>query len=194
MRRSVPIGAWIAAGLVGAALLVPVAVDAATPTLSQIAGINGSTLAQVSRSNQLYATPADASSSFVLPGMSLDQSTGCYDLGSIPAGKAAVVTAVRYGVFAGDPSSLDQVELFTGPGCGSGVGSNEFAAVAAIPGNGEYSFTPGVGLPTGTDLSMDVKDDSGKFAVELWVDGYTVPSNAVPTAPNVLAPARRGSS
>jgi hypothetical protein len=176
MKRSIPTGAWIAGGLVAAAMLVP-GVAYAAATMTQIVGTNGTTVAQVSTAHQLLVAPAGPSSEFSFnSGYSGATDSMCMALGSMPAGKALIVTDVRYTVNAG--SAGDTLFVSNNSGCGAGT----VAEIALTPGNGEYELPAGMGISAaGGGLSFHVKNTSGTTdSVFVTADGYTVPSTVVP--------------
>ena len=183
MKRSVPTGAWIAGGLVAAAMLVP-GVSYAAATLTQIAGTNGKTIAQVSKARQLYVAPSDPSAAVTFEaGYASASSSSCLTLGTAPAGNALVITDLRYDVSAGDPA-LDTVYVSANTGCGAPA----VIQLAPTAGNGEFQFPAGLAVPAGSGLSFHVVNGSGSVdGITLYADGYTVPSSAVPAATRVVS-------
>ena len=178
MKRSIPTGAWLAAGLVTAALVVP-GVSAAAAALTQIVGTNGTTVADVSKAHQLLTAPATPASLFSLTGnISTTASTACTSLGAIPAGKAAILRDLRFTVFTGSFTD-DAVNLFANSSC-SGAAIGRLGLTA---GNGEMTFDPGIAIPAGGSASYVVINNSGtRDGVSYAVDGYSVPSGSVPSA------------
>ena len=141
MQRSIPTGAWLAAGLVTAALVVP-GVSAAAAALTQIVGTNGTTVADVSKAHQLLTAPATPASLFSLTGnISTTATTACTSLGAIPAGKAAILRDLRFTVFTGSFTD-DAVNLFANSSC-SGAAIGRLGLTA---GNGEMTFDPGIAI------------------------------------------------
>ncbi len=177
MKRSIPTGAWIAGGLIAAAMLVP-GVAYAAATLTQIVGTNGTTVANVSPAHQLLTAPANPASGVSYSGGYSDSvaTSACKSIATLPTGKALVATDVRWSVNAG--SAQDILYVSGDSGCGAGY----LAQVALTPGNGEFQLPAGLGVSaTNGGLSFHVVNTSGAtdtFSVN--VDGYTVPSNAVP--------------
>lgn len=180
MNRSLPTGAWIAGGLVTAALIIPGATYAAA-TMTEIVGTNNKP-AKVSKANQLYVAPTDAAnyvtaiSSFASP-----VPTGCYAVSPLgSATQSAVFTDIRGAVEAGNPAK-DDVELFTGDSC-NGVAIADFNGQT---GSFDQSASPGIALPKGTDLSIQLDNGSGTFSAKFFIDGYTMPGSAVPAGSHV---------
>jgi hypothetical protein len=177
MKRSIPTGAWIAAGLVAAAMLAP-GVAYATATLTQIVGTNGTTVAQVSKARQVYVAPADPANAVTFEaGYSGTTDSGCLTLGSPPSGKALVITDLRYTVLSGGAAAGDMLFLSANTGCGA----PEAAQILLTQGNGEYQFPGGLPVHATAGLSFNVKDLSGGTDnVVIYADGYTVPATALP--------------
>ncbi len=173
MPRSLPTGAWIAVGLVTAALLVPGASFAAA-TMTQIVGGNGAApVAGVSKANQLFTGPAAPASYFTIQGAtSVNTSNVCVDLGAVPAGKAAIITGFRTTVYAG--SSNSDVLLYANATCSTAV----FAEVSGVAGTTAQQIAPGFAVPAGTHLSWFVASNTS-FIVDGHIDGYSVPAGAV---------------
>lgn len=173
MPRSLPTGAWIAVGLVTAALLVPGASFAAA-TMTQIVGGNGAApVAGVDKANQLFTGPAAPASYFTMPlGTSVNNSSVCVDLGAIPAGKAAIITDFRTTVYQG--SSGSDLLLYPTSNCSNAP----LAEANGVLGTTNQQITPGYGVPAGTHLSTFVASGTS-FIVDGYIDGYSVPSAAV---------------
>lgn len=177
MKRSIPTGAWIAGGLVAAAMLAP-GVAYATATLTQIVGTNGTTVAQVSKARQVYVAPTDPANAVTFEaGYSGTADSGCLTLGTVPTGKAVVITDLRYTVNAGGANAGDTLYLSANTGCGA----PSVAQILLTQGNGEYQFPAGLAVHASTGLSFVVKDLSGATDnVVIYADGYTVPATALP--------------
>lgn len=173
LPRSLPTGAWIAVGLVTAALLVPGASFAAA-TMTQIVGGNGAApVAGVNKANQLFTAPATPASYFTIEGAtSVNNSNVCVDLGSVPAGKAAIITGFRTTVYQG--SSNSDVLLYPNATCSSAV----FAEISGVAGTTDQQIAPGFAVPAGTHLSWFVASNTS-FIVDGHIDGYSVPAGAV---------------
>lgn len=171
--RSLPTGAWIAVGLVAAALLVPGASFAAA-TMTQIVGGNGAApVAGVSKANQLFTGPAAPASYFTIQGgTSVNGSVVCVDLGAVPAGKAAIITGFRTTVYEG--SSNSDVLLYPNANCSDAP----FAEVSGVDGTSDQQLAPGFAVPDGTHLSWFVASPTS-FVVDGHIDGYSVPKGAV---------------
>jgi hypothetical protein len=180
MTRSLPTGAWIAGGLVTAALLVP-GVTYAAATMTEIVGANNKPV-KVSKESQLYVAPADAANDVMLTdGVVGSVPTGCYDINTLSSsGSAAVLTGFRASVAAGS-AATDEVDLYVGANC-------EGAFVADFTGQtGGFAQTisPGVPVPAGTHLSVKVTNPSGTLSAKFFTDGYTVPNTAFARPANV---------
>jgi hypothetical protein len=171
--RSLPTGAWIAVGLVTAALLVPGASFAAA-TMTQIVGTSGAApVAGVSKANQLFTGPAAPASYFTInAGISVNNSNVCSDLGTVPAGKAAIITDVRTTVYQG--SSGSDVLIYPSSNCSNAP----FAEISGVLGTTDQQITPGFAVPAGTHLSWFVASNTS-FIVDAHIDGYSVPTGAV---------------
>jgi hypothetical protein len=173
MPRSLPTGAWIAVGLVIAALIVPAA-SFATATMTKIVGSNGAApVAGVNKANQLFTASAAPASYFTIQGAtSVNTSNTCVDLGSVPAGKAAIITGFRTSVYEG--SSNSDVLLYPSANCSGAV----FAEISGVAGNTDQQIAPGFAVPAGTHLSWFVASGTS-FVVDGHIDGYSVPTAAV---------------
>jgi hypothetical protein len=171
--RSLPTGAWIAVGLVTAALVVPGASFAAA-TMTEIVGSNGAApVVGVSKANQLFTGSAAPASYFTIEGAtSVNTSNTCVDLGSVPAGKAAIITGFRTAVYQG--SSNSDVLLYPSANCSGAV----FAEISGAPGTTDQQIAPGFAVPAGTHLSWFVASNTS-FVVDGHIDGYSVPTAAV---------------
>jgi len=177
MKRSIPTGAWIAGGLIVAAMLAP-GIAYATATVTQIVGTNGTTVAQVSKERQLFVAPSDPSNSVTFEaGYAGTASSSCTSLATPPSGKAMVITDLRYTVDAGSAASGDTAWISANTGCGAPA----VAEILLTPGNGEMQFPAGLAIHATSGLSFHVVDSSGQQdSVDLYVDGYTVPATALP--------------
>lgn len=108
MRRPrMSTGAWIFTGLIGAAVIAPVSVYAASLTKVLVAGPGGTNVANVTAQHQLLT--AQISPSQVVRAVKVVHS-GCTSVYTPPAGKAIVVTSVVYNFGSGTPG----VENFGG--------------------------------------------------------------------------------
>jgi hypothetical protein len=145
MKRSIPTGAWIAGGLVAAAMVVP-GVSYAAATLTQIVGTNGTTTANVSKAHQLLTAEATPSAFFTgQTSVSGTSSTVCQSFASPPAGHGAVLARI----------GLDQ-------------------------GNGEYTLNPGVSVPAGSSIYLQLQNFSGESDdIYVTVDGYSVAASGL---------------
>jgi hypothetical protein len=181
MKRSLPTGAWIAGGLVVAALIVP-GVSYATATLTELVGTNGTTAADVSKGHQLLtaeATPANFfSASTAVYGTN---STTCTALTGPTTGHGLVLRDVRYTVYDGD-GTLDSALFYVGT-CGA---SFPFARIGLNEGNGEFTLDPGVGVPAGSQIYYELQNYSeATDDAYIIIDGYQVPGADVPAASQI---------
>src|SRR5262245_29768609 len=114
-RPHLPLGAWIAGGLIAAALVVPGIAYAATAA-TQIAGKNGTTVAHVTAAGQLQATEAGPASFFTQVAETLDEPTStCRTFYTTPASKGLVVRDIRSLVVHGETG--DGITLWAGSDC-----------------------------------------------------------------------------
>jgi hypothetical protein len=176
-RPHLSTGAWIAGGLVAAAMLVP-GIAYATSTVTQIVGKNGTTVAQVTPASQLQVTEV-APGSFFSKFASSDNagSFDCDTLTTAPANQGVIVREIRATTFQGD--SKDYVIFIAGADCvGSRIGEVNGGDADS---NIDLSIDPGFSIPAGTPITYIVHDFSGNLQADLQVDGYLVPKGNVIT-------------
>jgi hypothetical protein len=169
-RFQLSTGAWIAFGLIAAAMLIP-GISYAAATVTQIAGKNGTTVAQVTAANQLLtAEVAPAGFWSTTTTSDLDANGTCRSLTTTPASNGVIVREIRGSVFAG--TSQDTITFYAGSGCIGPV-------IGLFAGGGDTNFAvpidPGVSIPANTTISYLVIDQSAKFQSWFWLDGYKVP-------------------
>ena len=176
LPRSLPTGAWIAVGLITAALVVP-GTSLATATITQIVGSSGgSPVAGVDKANQLLTGPSAPSNYFTFrQGFDTDGNSICTDLGSVPAGKAAIITDFRTITYLAGSANDGNVFLYTGPTCSGTI----IAEANSSLGITNQQITPGFAVPAGTHLSYFQISGSANFSIDSYIDGYSVPSAAV---------------
>lgn len=180
MKRSLPGGAWIAAGLVIAALVVP-GVTYATASLTEITGTNGTTPANVTPAHQLFTATTAPGNAVVLTGSASLQSSTCFSFRMPATGKAIVLRDLRTSIQSGGGADIVFVSVDPTT-CGTPFAQVELQTL----GNDEITFDPGIPVPAGDRVwiqlghSSDVEDT-------FWMDadGYTVPNAAVAQAPDV---------
>lgn len=176
MQRSLPTGAWIAGGLIAAALVVPGATYAAA-TLTQIVGSNGKTVAQVTKAHQLLTSPAQPSSMFTSGLQATTSAAGtsaCIAVVATPGADGLILRQIRYTVQNGG-GAADTIEFFTDSSCIDPV-----AEIGFTPGNGVLPLDPGVPITGGGDLYARTVNQSGmQDKVQCFFDGYSVPAGAV---------------
>ena len=156
-------------------------VSLATATLEQIAGVNGTTIADVNKDHQLLTAPAAPASLFTLEAGFNTNTNGCFALAPLPAGKAGIGRDLRFDVIKG--SASDVLLIYADTTCSGNTLGDMNLAVA----NGELRFGDGVALPKGGGLSVYLINSSGSAdEVDVYADGYTVPSAAVPASATIL--------
>ena len=182
MKRSLPTGAWIAGGLIAAALIIP-GVSYAVASQMQIVGTNGTTVADVSKAHQLLTAPVAPSSLFTTEGGFGVLTSGCEPIGSVPSGKAAVIHQITLDISSG--SSLDSGYIFASSGCSANslVGEFNFGG----PATQVLTFGDGFTVPTGGGISVSVVHGSTVAdEVDAYVSGDSVPTAAVPHGATVI--------
>jgi hypothetical protein len=176
MQRSLPTGAWIAGGLIAAALVVPAAAYA-TATLTQIVGSNGKTVANVSKAHQLLTAPAAPTTLFTSGLLATSNAAGtsaCLTAATTPGANGLVLRQIRYTVQQGG-GSTDTIEFFSDSSCISPV-----AEIGFEPGNGVAPLDPGVTIAGGGHLYARMVNQTGaQDRVQCFFDGYSVPAGAV---------------
>ena len=182
MQRSLPTGAWIAGGLIAAALIVP-GVTYAAATLTQIVGTNGKIVAQVTKDHQLLtaaAAPANLFASGLFAASGGVGTSACFVAATPPGTNGLVLSQMTYTVQqGGDPT--DTIEFFTDSSCISPV-----AEVGFTPGNGVLPLDPGVAVPSGGHLYTKVVNKSNlPDKIQCFFHGYTVPAGVVAATSHV---------
>jgi hypothetical protein len=176
MQRSLPTGAWIAGGLIVAALVVPGATYAAA-TLTQIVGSNGKTVAQVTKVHQLLTASAAPTSLFTSGLLASSNAAGtspCLIAATTPGTDGLVLRQITYTVQQGG-GSTDTLEFFSDSSCISPV-----AEIGFTPGNGVVPLEPGVTVPGAGHLYARLVNQTGALdKIQCFFDGYRVPAGAV---------------
>jgi hypothetical protein len=115
----------------------------------------------------------------------LNSSQGCVTFATPPSGKAMILREVRIDVFSLTATGPAQnVVIDTGARCdGSPVADVNPATV----GETVLPFDPGLGIKAGSGLSGFV---DGTVQAEVYTDGYSVPSAAVPSTTVTPSPAQ----
>jgi hypothetical protein len=192
MQRSLPTGAWIAGGLIVAALVVPGGTYAAA-TLTQIVGANGKTVVNVTKDHQLLTASAAPTSLFTAALLATSNAAGtssCVVATSTHGTGGLVLRQIRYTVLQGG-GSTDTIEFFSDASCTSPV-----AEVAFTPGNGAVPLDPGVAVPGAGHLYARIVNQTGATdKIQCFFDGYDVPAGAVAAASHaqqVIQARRRG--
>jgi hypothetical protein len=177
MRRPhLSTGAWIAGGLLGAALLVP-GISYAAATMTKIVGTNGTTVAQVTRANQLQATETAPANFYSQTADSYNETLGsCDTLTTTPANKGLIIQDVRATTYQG--VSKDTLYFFAGANC-TGPSLAVLNAGDADS-NIDQQITPGFAIPAATSISYLVYDGDGNMQIGFTLDGYYVPKADAP--------------
>jgi hypothetical protein len=172
--RALPIGAWIAIGLVGAAILVP-ASAVATTSLFGLVGPNG-VRAGVTNASQLKTAEAAPGTFMVFNRNGLVPGPGnCQPLTSDVGTRGYVIKQVVFNVFVDtNPGQGEFIALYTDPDC-----SGDFVAVEtpATVGTYVYPIDPGYGIQSGGGLWAQA---FGHVQGGVTTYGYTVPAGDVP--------------
>jgi hypothetical protein len=115
--------------------------------------------------------------SYFHSGLATGPNAGCGELAAVPNGKALVVRQVRVMPTAqGNPTGYTIIEFYLGPACNIGpIGGVVPNAVGGQP--LVVTWDPGIAVPAGGAVSYV---NSTSYSVEVYLDGYTVPSSAVP--------------
>ena len=145
--------------------------------MTQIVGGNGAApVAGVSKANQLFTGPSAPASYFTFrQGFDTNASNICVDLGSVPAGKAAIITDFRTITYLAASASDGDVFLYTGSNCSGTI----IAEANSSLGVTNQQITPGFAVPSGTHLWYFQASSSNNFSIDSYIDGYSVPSGAV---------------
>ena len=182
MKPSLPGGAWIAAGLVVAAIIAP-GVSYAAGTLTEIVGLNGTTAANVTAAHQLLTATATPASAVVLSGSASLESSACVAMRMPVTGKAIVLRDIRTSVQSG--TSPDILFISVDPTtCGTPFANFALGGVV----NDEIRFDPGIPVPAGDKVWIQLANSSGtEESFFMDADGYVVPNGDVPAGPSVAS-------
>lgn len=170
MRRlRVSNGAWICAGLIGAAAVAPASVYAATLTKTLIAGPGGTNVASVTGQHQLLTTQIAPAQ--VIRAVKSLNTAGCTSVYTPPTSKAVVVTSVVFNYGTG----IEGSEQFGGLVDRCGVGATVYDQFDGVEkfGTMQHSF------PTGVPMPSIALTNSGA-SVTVFVYGYLIPVTALP--------------
>jgi hypothetical protein len=173
---------WIAAAIVIGALIAPGGVvSAATTSLTTIAGKSGVHTASVTGASQLLATESDPKSAVSVRG-SIDPSSSCQAIYTVPAGKALVIkTVVFNATFA--PADTDGA-LVLNTANASGPCDGPTLAVATLDRSQGLAQTlpedlgGEVIVPQNTVVDILHSGISGNGGAQIY--GYTIPAAAAP--------------
>lgn len=173
---------WIAAAIVLAALIAPGGVvSAATTSLVTIAGKGGAHTASVTAANQLLATESDPRSAVSVRG-SIDPSSSCQAVYTVPSGKALVIKTVEFNAtFA--PADTDGAIALTTPGGGVPCAGAVLALATLDRSQGLAQTMPEnlggeVIVPQNTEVDILHSGVSGNGGAQIY--GYTIPAVAAP--------------
>jgi hypothetical protein len=171
--RSLPLGAWIAIGLMASAILVP-ASAVATTSLVGLVGANG-VRAGVTNASQLRTTEASPGSFLVFNRNSLVSGPGnCWPLTPDVGTRGYVIKQVVFNVFADPtPGQGNFIALYTDDSC------TTFIAIQTPPTIGAfvYPIDPGYGIQAGGGLWGEA---FGGVQGGVTTYGYSVPASDVP--------------
>jgi len=163
-------GAWICLGLVAAAVIAPVSVEAVAPsTVALVQPGTGTPTSRITAQRQLLTT--QVSPEMVVRAVKVVQSnSGCQAVYTPPAGKALMLTSVIYNYGSG----TNGVENFGGLfslGCGS-----IFDQIDGVQAYDTIQHTFPSGMPTN-----GVAATSSGGAVTVFVSGYLIASSQLPS-------------
>jgi len=179
IRRS---GGWPVVALVAVILLVPTAAFAAgTFVTIQEGGIN----ANVTPAHQLQATETLPSTYREFKLSVTGGGAGCYTLAAIPSTSGLVLRQIHATITTAS-AEQDYFQVFDQPSCGGAqiatvdyFNLGEFGGVSPTQ---TFSFDPGFGLAPGTTLSVQLGPASTSQYVDIFANGYSVPSSEVPSS------------
>jgi xanthosine utilization system XapX-like protein len=173
--RSLPLGAWIAIGLIASAILVP-ASAVATTSLVGLVGANG-VRAAVTNAAQLKTTEASPATYLVFNRNGLVPGPGnCMALTQNVGTRGYVIKQVVFNVFLNEtPGQGEFVALFADNAC------TKLIAIETPPtvGTFVYPIDPGYAVQSGGGLWAQA---FGHVQGGVTTYGYTVPASDVPFA------------
>jgi hypothetical protein len=168
-RRRLPAVAWVAIGVLGAAIIAPASAYAASNWVG-IVSANGHRVA-VTPAGQLEETQTNPGN-FV--SLYLNSGGECENVYTVPKNRALIIESVTFNTLDLYGSAGDGIfsGLYARPDCAGDYFLDENPA-----GTGETSMplTPGVTLKSGTALSFENNGND----TEVYVFGYLVPSSEV---------------
>jgi hypothetical protein len=182
-RRRFPAAAWVAVGLLAAALIAPASAVAAS-SLVGIVGGNGAR-AEVTAADQLQ-TAETSPANFVALYASSDVNKACDLFYKVPKGKGLIIQTVTFNAITVTSPGFDTyAALYPSSSC-----STNYFLDSNPSGTGEVSvpLTPGMALTSGTPIALLEED----VYIEVYITGYLVPASDVPS--NRLASAQPGAA
>jgi hypothetical protein len=166
-RPHMSTGAWIFTGLVSAAVLAPASVYAVTASDVRLVGSPAANYASVTTQHQVLTAPISPQN--VVTAVTVVQS-GCQTVYTPPAGKAIMVTSVTYNYGSGTAG----VENFGG--LLDGACSKVYDQIDGVAAYDVIQHT----FPTGIPMAGVAATSSGTGAITVFIQGYLIPSSAVP--------------
>lgn len=159
-------GAWVFAGLIGAAAVAPVSVYAASIAKTAIAGTNG-TVASVTPQHQLLTTTIAPSQ---VVHIAVASYVTCKSVYKPPTGKAIVVTSVVYNYGSGSAG----VENYGGLTTSNCLG-NVYDQIDTVQAYETLEHTFPIGLPMPT-IGLT---NNGSGTIAVFITGYLVDASQV---------------
>jgi len=171
-RRTMPAAAWIAVGLLGAAVIAPATAVAA----SNLVGIVGSNGARANVTSDGAVQTADASPSSFVAAYGYDLDATCNLVYTVPKGYGLVITGVTFNTLSATTTGSG---YFTGLYTASTCPGDSYFLDDNPPGTGEETvpLDPGYALKSGTSIYVYA---ASPLESEVYVNGYLVPSKDVP--------------
>jgi len=183
--RTVPAAAWIAVGLLGAAVIAPATAVAAS-NLVGIVGSNGARAA-VTSAGALETGAANPSSFVAIYGAQ----SACGLIYTVPKGHGLIVQSVTFNTLSATTTGGGfYTGLYVGKSATICTGEGYF--LDNNPGGtGEISvpLTPGYALKSGTEIW-----ENSTVNAEVYITGYLVPASAVPSNRIPSSAVREGSA
>lgn len=167
-RRRVSGPWWLVAGLVVGVVAAPAAAVAATLSVVNLVGPNGSK-AVVTKGGQVLTVPANPEAAHTFHYYDLTSSTGCTKVYTAPHGVSLVFTQGLVDVWSDTtPGSGNFVALSTSPTCSNVFAESNPAVVGAVP----FTFDPGIVISSGKSLYADA---GANIATDVLGYGYLLP-------------------
>jgi hypothetical protein len=165
---------WLVVGLVIGLVIAPTAAVAATLSLVNIAGPNG-TKAVVTKDGQLLTVSANAESVRYFHYYRLAEGTGCTKVFTAPTGQSLILTQVSADVWDDpSPGASNEVLVTTDPTCHAVMAESNPGTTGAQ----DFQFDPGVVIPPGKSLYAQAGD---AIQCDIVGSGYLVPVADAPS-------------